>query len=111
MEVGCQNPRRYTGRCSASQPPFAELRHLLNGGPVITLFDHHLCHAASTFYTSDYDRALVLTLDEGLRGRCGLIALGEGEDIRPIYALGFENSLGWFYSRVTKLLGLRAYRD
>ena len=33
------------------------------GGRVVHL-DHHLCHAASAFYASPADRALVLTLDE-----------------------------------------------
>ena len=40
--------------------------------------EHQLCHAASAFYASDADRALVLTLDEQGDGRSGSIALGEG---------------------------------
>ena len=35
------------------------------------LFDHHLCHAASAFYTSDFSRSLVLTLDFGSHGAAG----------------------------------------
>src|SRR5258708_27512076 len=75
------------------------------------VFDHHLCHAASSFYTSDFDRSLILTLDEGGSAGSGLLALGEGENIRPLARLKFPNSLGWFYSRVTELLGLRPHRD
>ena len=32
-------------------------------------FDHHLCHAASAFYPSPFDRALILTLDEDVYKR------------------------------------------
>jgi carbamoyltransferase len=98
-------------RRSCSGLPLSNLRDVLNGGPRIRIFDHHLCHAASAFYTSNYDRALVLVLDEGARGRSGLIAVGEGDDIKPVCTLQFANSLGWFYSRVTELLGMRAHRD
>jgi carbamoyltransferase len=81
------------------------------GNSQITGFEHHLCHAASTFYTSEFDRALVLTLDECGDMWSGLISIGEGENIRPLHSLRFPNSLGWFYTRVTELLGLRPHRD
>ncbi len=28
-------------------------------------FSHHMCHAANAFYTSDFDKALIITLDGG----------------------------------------------
>ena len=34
-------------------------------------FDHHLCHAASAYFASPFDRALIVTLDERGDGRCG----------------------------------------
>src|SRR5947209_2390134 len=44
------------------------LRRLLrqNHGPKATVvnFSHHLCHAASSFFLSPYDRALIVILDE-----------------------------------------------
>jgi len=106
QKVGASSANR---RCDHIE--FAGIRHVLNGGLRVAVFDHHLCHAASAFYTSDYHRALVLALDEGSGGGSGLIALGEDDDIRPLRTLQFANSLGWFYSRVTELLGLRAHRD
>src|SRR5712664_2636034 len=41
-------------------------------------FEHALCHAASAFYASPFDRALIPTLDEEGDGRCGLVAIGKG---------------------------------
>jgi carbamoyltransferase len=70
-------------------------------------FEHHLCHAASAFYASSFDRALVLTLDSAGDMWSGLIAIGEGTDLRPLKSLPFPNSLGWLYAQVTELLGFR----
>jgi carbamoyltransferase len=38
-------------------------------------------------------------------------SLGEADELRPLKTLRFPNSLGWFFSRVTQLLGLRPRRD
>jgi carbamoyltransferase len=70
-------------------------------------FEHALCHAASAFYASPFDRALILTLDEEGDGRCGLVAVGEGIQIRELHSIRFPNSLAWIYSQVTGLLGFR----
>jgi carbamoyltransferase len=88
-----------------------QLRHQLGPGVPLTHFEHHLCHAASAFYTSSFDRALILTLDGGAGSRSGLISLGEGDEIRSLRTLNFPDSLGWFYSRITALLGLRPDND
>jgi carbamoyltransferase len=96
---------------SGAGAAFQQLRQILPGSRRILRFDHHLSHAASAYYTSGYDRALVLTLDEGSIARSGLVSLGEGDRIKPLRAMNFPNSIGWFYSRLTQYLGLRAYRD
>src|SRR5262249_46032945 len=90
---------------------FQQLRHLLPGGRRILRFDHHLAHAASAYYTSGFDRALILTLDEGPMARSGMVALGDDDRIKTLRNMAFPNSLGWFYSRVTQYLGLRPNRD
>ena len=68
-------------------------------------FEHHLCYAASSFYPSPFDRALILTLDEEGDGRAGMLALGEGTSLRPLKTISFPHSLAWVYSRITELLG------
>ncbi len=70
-------------------------------------FEHHLCHAASAYYASGFDRALVLTLDEAGDMWSGWIGLGEGEALKRLRVLRYANSLGLFYSSVTALLGFR----
>jgi len=79
-------------------------------GRVATL-DHHLCHAASAFYASAFERALVVSLDEKGDGRAGFVGIGEGAGLREVSSLALPHSLAWVYSQVTKLLGFRAHAD
>ncbi len=74
-------------------------------------FDHHLCHAASAFFASGLDQALIVTLDERGDGRCGSVSVGGGTHIREIESIAFPNSLAWFYSQITGLIGFRPHSD
>jgi carbamoyltransferase len=87
--------------------------HLLGDSsklPVLQI-EHHLCHAASAFYASPSDRALVLTLDERGDGWAGSVALGEGSQLRGILSIPFPHSLGWIFSQITDLIGFTSHRD
>jgi len=68
-------------------------------------FEHHQSHAASAFYLSPFDRALILTMDEDGDGRSGMLAIGEGTQMRALQSISFPHSLAWVYSQVTELLG------
>jgi carbamoyltransferase len=103
--------RRRSARDSRKSTSIRQLREHLNGVVKLAQFEHHLCHAASSFYTSGFDRALIFTLDSGAGSRCGQVSLGEGDEIRPLRAMHFPDSLSWFYSRITALLGLRPQKD
>ena len=67
--------------------------------------EHHLCHAASAFYASAADRAVVLTLDEQGDGRAGCVALGEGTQLKILESIPFPNSPAWVFSQITDLIG------
>ncbi len=77
----------------------------------VTALDHHLCHAASAFFASPFERATILTLDEQGDGLAGLVALGEGTRIRPLREIAFPHSPAWVYTMVTDLLGFARRRD
>lgn len=70
-------------------------------------FDHHLCHAASAFYASPFDRALILIMDGGDEGHTGAVAMGEGSRIRILESMVLPHSLALVYSRITELLGFK----
>jgi len=82
------------------------LREMFGGSTdrVIT-FDHHLCHAASAYFASPFERALLVSLDNQGDGRAGLVAVGEGTRIRELSSIRFPHSLAWVYTQVTQLLG------
>jgi len=105
------NRKRRSSRDLRKSTSIPQLREHLDRGVKLQQYEHHLCHAASTFYTSDFDRALILTLDGGAAGRCGQVSLGEKDEIRPLRTMQFPDCLGWFYSRITALLGLRPNYD
>lgn len=99
------------GRMSRELARMQHLQQLVGPRTALVSFEHHLCHAASAYYASDFDRALVLTLDGSGDMWSGLLSVGEGMDLRILRPLRFPNSLGWLYSRVTDLLGFRPGRD
>jgi carbamoyltransferase len=103
--------KRRSARDLRKSTSIPRLREHLDRGVKLLQYEHHLAHAASTFYTSGFDRALILTLDGGAAARCGQISLGEQDEIRPLRTIQFPDSLGWFYSRITALLGLRPHYD
>jgi len=74
----------------------------------VSRFDHHLCHAASAYFASPFDRALVVSLDRHGDGRVGFVGLGEGTRIRELSSIPFPHSPAWVYTQVTRLLGFSA---
>lgn len=74
-------------------------------------FDHHFCHAASAFFLSPFEQSLIITMDEDGDGNSAMLAVGEGNRIRKVCTAGFPDSLAWFYSRITDLIGFRAHLE
>ena len=72
--------------------------------------NHHLCHAASAYYPSQFDKAYVFTLDSRGDGLSGTISIGEGNSIRKIYEIPGRSSVCEMYSHITNILGL-GYRN
>ena len=77
----------------------------------IRSFDHHQSHAASAFFSSPFDRALIVTLDEQGDGRSGSVSVGEGTRIREVESVAFPNSLAWVYAQITRLLGFQPHAE
>lgn len=86
-------------------------RHAMTSDHELISFDHHLCHAASAFFPSPFDRSLIITMDEGGDGTAGTVSVGEGNRIRVLRTISFPHSLAWVYSQVTDLAGYRPHLD
>jgi len=68
---------------------------------------HHLCHAASTFLTSPYNDAAIMTIDAAGEWDCTWLGCGEGLDMTCLKTQHFPNSMGLLYGAVTEFLGFR----
>jgi carbamoyltransferase len=67
--------------------------------------EHHLSHAASTFFPSPHNKSAILTID-GVGEWCtASIGLGEGNKISIKKELNFPHSVGLLYSAFTYFLG------
>ena len=73
----------------------------------ISALDHHLCHAASSYYTSGWggDEALVLTLDGSGDGLCATVNVARNGQLTRIAATPTGHSLGNIYAQITHMMG------
>ena len=69
--------------------------------------EHHLSHAASAFYPSPFDRALILTMDGVGEWATTSVMRGDGHRIVPLKELHFPHSLGMLYSAFTHFAGFK----
>jgi len=76
----------------------------------ITAFDHQLCHAASAFYSSEFDSSLIASVDGFGDDKSGGIYIGENNNIRRLEKIPDDVSAGSFYANVTGALGFKRNR-
>ncbi len=69
--------------------------------------EHHVSHAASAFYPSPFDEAVVLTLDGVGEWATGTVAIGKGRELEMRKELRFPHSLGLLYSAFTYYTGFK----
>jgi carbamoyltransferase len=73
----------------------------------LTFCEHHLSHAASAFYPSPFERAVVLTLDGVGEWATAAVAIGDGKDLTIRKEIHFPHSLGLLYSALTYYAGFK----
>ena len=69
--------------------------------------EHHLSHAASAFFASPFDEALVLTMDGVGEWASTSAAIGRGSSLEIFQEIHFPHSLGLLYSAFTYYLGFK----
>tara|TARA_S200000501_G_C20828038_1_gene745870 strand:+ start:648 stop:1613 length:966 start_codon:yes stop_codon:yes gene_type:complete len=72
---------------------------------------HHLSHAAYTYYTQPHDDCAVICLDS--IGEFETLTIWHGKDnkLKKIHSQSYPHSLGLFYSAMTKRMALHPQRD
>jgi carbamoyltransferase len=69
--------------------------------------EHHFSHAASAYYPSPFEEAVVLTLDGVGEWATSTVAIGRGADLTITKELRFPHSLGLLYSAFTYYTGFK----
>ena len=69
--------------------------------------EHHLSHAASAFYPSPYEKAIVLTADGVGEWATTTVAIGDQNNLNIKKEIHFPHSLGLLYSAFTYYTGFK----
>jgi len=69
--------------------------------------EHHFSHAASAFYPSPFQEAVVLTIDGVGEWATTTVAVGKGSSLEIKKEIHFPHSLGMLYSAFTYYTGFR----
>ena len=69
--------------------------------------DHHLSHAASAFFPSPFEEAVVLTADGVGEWATTTVAIGKGNELDIKKEIHFPHSLGLLYSAFTYYTGFK----
>ncbi len=67
--------------------------------------EHHVSHAAASFFTSPYEEAAILTVDGAGEWTTSTMGVGRGNKIEITKELRFPHSLGLLYSAFTAYCG------
>ncbi|MCK7580735.1 MAG: hypothetical protein MZV65_37270 [Chromatiales bacterium] len=76
-------------------------------GGKLLFSEHHLSHAASAFYPSPFENALILTMDGVGEWATTSLMKGEGNRITPLKEIHFPHSVGLLYSAFTYFTGFK----
>jgi len=87
----------------------SELKQFAEGFDIARLLfcEHHLSHAASAFYPSPYEHAVVLTMDGVGEWATTSAAMGSGKNLETFQEIHFPHSLGLLYSAFTYYTGFK----
>ena len=69
--------------------------------------EHHMSHAASAYYASPFDDAVVLTMDGVGEWATTSVAQGQGASLEMLREIHFPHSLGLLYSAFTYYCGFK----
>ena len=73
----------------------------------IKFSEHHYSHAASAFFPSPFDEAIVLTLDGVGEWATTTVAVGRNNDLEILKEIHFPHSIGLLYSAFTYYTGFK----
>ena len=100
-----------TGRLQRMNSITADLRERIGFSGPVYRFNHHLCHAASTFFASPFAESAILTLDGIGDWEACWWGRGHGSQIEELGAINWPRLLGHVYAAFTEFLGFKTFSD
>ena len=88
-----------------------DIKKSLPGKFDIEFFDHHECHAMSSILTTDWDNCAVMVADSIGGKYATSLGVYENNKITWLKRFEYPNSLGLFYSTITRFLGFTPLMD
>ncbi len=73
--------------------------------------EHHLCHAASSYYVSGFDNAAILSIDGMGDFSSTMLSKGERFKISKLDHIFYPNSAGFLYTAASQFIGFPYYGD
>ena len=80
-------------------------------GPKVHFIEHHLSHAAGTFFVSPYKEAALLSIDGSGEWATTWLGYGKENTTKCLGQSYFPHSLGSFYEAITQFCGFRTSYD
>ncbi len=74
----------------------------------IIFLDHHLCHAASSYFVSGFNESTIVTIDGVGEKATTSYGFAKGEFLNLKKCINFPHSLGLLYTAITVFLGFKA---
>jgi len=79
--------------------------------PQIHFVEHHVSHAAGSFFVSPYQEAAIMTLDGSGEWACAWLGYGKDNKVTRYNESEFPHSLGSVYEAVTEFCGFKPNYD
>ncbi len=76
-------------------------------GNKLLFSEHHYSHASSAFFPSNFEKAIILTLDGVGEWATSTVSIGESNNLEIVKEMHFPHSLGLLYSAFTYYTGFK----
>ena len=83
----------------------------IEAGPKVHFVDHHLAHAAGTYFVSPWDDAALMSIDGWGEWSTTWLGQADGSNLQKFSESHFPHSLGVFYSAATEFCGFKPNYD
>jgi len=74
-------------------------------------YDHHMCHVASSVFTSGFDKCNFFSCDHSGGSTAGRLGYFDGNELIQFDIMHLMGSIGYFYERMTGVLGFRMHSE